>query len=378
MGKRREKTSTTPRGIYLAALLALRDWFERQKRVLPWRDRPTLYRVWISEIMLQQTQVITVVPYFERFLERFPTVEALAQAPEDAVLAAWAGLGYYSRARNIHRAAQQIVERGGFPKDREGWLDVPGVGPYTAGAILSIALNLPEAILDGNVERVLSRVRRVSRTHGEAIYKVRLWRLARVFVRDGARHDVRPSQLNQALMELGATVCTPRNPRCEQCPIQPLCRAFAAGEAEAYPPKKKPKEWIQVQEQMDCFLDDRNRVWVEKRSRGEWRAGLWDLPGQRTAAKATQSPKPGNRPFVRHAQLIGEVQTKHVVTRHKIVRTTRIWRVPARWTAAETDPNPAEREAQARWVEIDQEDLALGSAFHRTLEAVRRRLDALL
>jgi len=157
-------------------------WFERQQRILPWRENPDTYRVWISEIMLQQTQVVTVIPYFEKFIARFPTVQALAQAPEEDVLLHWAGLGYYSRARNIHRAAKIIDQAGCFPSTREGWLEIPGVGHYTAGAILSISLNQPEAILDGNVERVLSRARRVSRMKGDSFYKERLWRLSRIVV----------------------------------------------------------------------------------------------------------------------------------------------------------------------------------------------------
>ena len=148
-------------------------WFERQQRVLPWRDQPTLYRVWVSEIMLQQTQVITVVPYFERFIAKFPDVHALARATEAEVTAQWAGLGYYSRARNLRKGAIAIEAEGRFPATRAEWLEIPGVGDYTAGAILSIAQNLPEPILDGNVERVLSRVRRVSRARGDAAFKSR-------------------------------------------------------------------------------------------------------------------------------------------------------------------------------------------------------------
>ena len=240
-------------------LIALGRWFERQKRVLPWRDAPTPYRVWVSEIMLQQTQVVTVVPYFERFMASFPTVERLAAASEDAVMKHWAGLGYYSRARNLHRAAQGVVtdSGGAFPADREGWESIPGVGPYTAGAILSIAYEKPEAILDGNVERVVSRFRTVTRAGGDSFYKQRLWRLSGLGVRQAASAGVSPSVFNQALMELGATVCTPKNPRCELCPVAEGCRARAMATHEAFPPKKARKPFVGVDESHVAFHDPR-------------------------------------------------------------------------------------------------------------------------
>jgi A/G-specific adenine glycosylase len=361
MGKRQKS------GSFAASLEGLGAWFERKKRVLPWRDEPSLYRVWISEIMLQQTQVITVVPYFERFMARFPTLEALAKAPQEDVLAQWAGLGYYSRARNLHKAAQQMVAAGGFPRDREGWLEISGVGDYTAGAILSIALNQPEAILDGNVERVLSRVRKVTRVRGDAAYKARLWRLSRAFVVRGHERGVRPSVLNQALMELGATTCTPRKPLCVFCPLQGVCRAFVAGEQEAYPPRKKPKEWLRVREELHCVLDGGGRVLLRRREAGEWRAGLWDL--------LSVAPGAGGK---RGLEKVGTVETKHVVTRHKIERVTHVWRVKA-----EAEKAAATRLLRAaedsgdgtRWISVEEPEVAVGSALKRTLQAVRERFE---
>ncbi len=338
------------------SLRGLAGWFDRQKRVLPWRDEPSLYRVWISEIMLQQTQVITVVPYFEKFVKRFPRVEDLAAASEDEVMKYWAGLGYYSRARNLRRGAQMIV-KGGFPRTREGWLEIPGVGPYTAGAILSIALNQPEAILDGNVERVLSRVRRVSRLQGEAAYKTRLWRLSRAFVERAHELDIKPGVLNQALMELGATTCSPKKPLCMLCPLQGVCRAYRTGESEAYPPRKKPKQWVEVREELHCALDLKGRVWVQKRAAGEWRAGLWDLP--------SESPlKLGVK-----ARELGTVETRHVVTRHKITRRTRVWVLEASKTLRAGESLGVE----ARWVSLEDPDVPIGSALKRTLMEVRER-----
>ncbi len=341
-------------GKYLTAILALANWFERQKRVLPWRDEPTLYRVWISEIMLQQTQVATVVPYFERFIGRFPTVEALAGASIDEVLHAWAGLGYYSRARNLHRGAHWIVEQGAFPQTREQWLEVPGVGPYTAGAIVSIALGQPEPILDGNVERVMSRLRRVSRVRGDSFFKQRLWKLSKIWVRDAHRHGVPSSVLNQALMELGATVCSVRAPRCERCPLSGVCRAREKGEQENYPPRRAAKQWIEVREELHCVLLEgatRAQVLLRKRAAGEWRAGLWDLLAE--------------KPEFRCLKSAGEVQTRHIVTRHRITRLTRVWKLES--TAMLELENLGN---DYRWVDALLPEVAVGSALKKTLAAV--------
>jgi A/G-specific adenine glycosylase len=354
-------------GNYLVALQALGAWFERQKRVLPWRDQPTLYRVWISEIMLQQTQVVTVIPYFEKFVKSFPNVQALAQASEEEVLRHWAGLGYYSRARNLHRGAKKIIEQGDFPKTREGWLEIPGVGDYTAGAILSIALNQPEAILDGNVERVLSRVRRINRAGGDAPYKARLWRLSKTFVEDAHRAGVAPSVLNQALMELGATVCTPRKPLCAFCPLSKICKAKREGDMEAYPPRKKPKEWLKIREEMHCLWagDAKNpRVLLRLRKAGEWRAGLWDLP-EETPEKLG----------ILTATSVGKIETRHVVTRHKITRVTYLWKLKpgasSRWKAAEAP-------GDLRWVSVHDPEVAVGSALKRVLSEISQSIDASL
>ncbi|MFL5815879.1 MAG: A/G-specific adenine glycosylase [Bdellovibrionia bacterium] len=341
----------------LKELNQLGEWFERQKRVLPWRDEPTLYRVWISEIMLQQTQVITVIPYFERFVSRFPSVETLAAAPEEDVLLHWAGLGYYSRARNIHKAARQIVAAGGFPRTREGWLDVPGVGPYTAGAILSIALNQPESILDGNVERVLSRVRRVSRAGGDAAYKNRLWRLSKVFVERAHEQGVRPSVLNQAMMELGATVCTPKKPKCLLCPIASMCRAHQNSEEEAYPPKKKPKEWLAVKEEVHCIFDSKGRMLLALRRPGEWRAGLWDFPEESPVAKTKLAR-------------VGKVESKLIVTRHKITRTAHVWMTKLAISSSVLSASESDG-ASLRWISIQHPEVAVGGSLQKTLRQIR-------
>lgn len=343
------------------ALKQLGNWFERQKRVLPWRSDPSLYRVWVSEIMLQQTQVVTVVPYFERFIARFPSVEVLAQAPLDEVLLHWAGLGYYSRARNLHKAAKLILEKGDFPRDREGWLELPGVGNYTAGAILSIALDQPEAILDGNVERVLSRVRMVSRAKGDENFKQRLWRLSRIFVQTGLRLGIRPSALNQAMMELGATVCSPKKPRCLLCPLQGLCRAQIHGTQENYPPRKKPKNWIKVQEEVHCVVSAGGKILLTERMPGEWRAGLWDFPVVLPEAVVE-----------RRLKSLGKVTNKLIVTRHKIERTTHIWSQPQQLVLKVAE------NSNLRWVNPDQPEVAVGSSVKKTLREIRETFPEIL
>jgi A/G-specific adenine glycosylase len=339
-----------------AGLKQLGAWFERQKRVLPWRDEPSLYRVWISEIMLQQTQVVTVIPYFERFIARFPSVEVLAQAAEEDVLLHWAGLGYYSRARNLHKAAKQIVANGGFPRDREGWLEIPGVGPYTAGAILSIALDHPEAILDGNVERVLSRVRRVSRASGDAAYKQRLWNISRIFVERANELGVKPSVLNQAMMELGATVCTPKKPKCLLCPISIICRANQNSEEEAYPPKKKRKEWLDVREEVHCVFDGKGKMLLTLRLPGQWRAGLWDFPEETPVTRSKLAK-------------IGKVESKLIVTRHRITRTAFVWKVKE--TKFSSLLSASDSATDLRWISVQSPEVAVGSSLQKTLRQIR-------
>jgi A/G-specific adenine glycosylase len=349
---------------FLISLKQLEKWFHQKKRLLPWRNDPSVYRVWVSEIMLQQTQVVTVIPYFEKFIKRFPSVEALAAANEEDVLLYWAGLGYYSRARNLHRGARQILQRKKFPSNREEWLEIPGVGNYTAGAILSIANGLPEAILDGNVERVLSRVKRVDRSQGDADFKAQLWRYSTSFVETAFEHKVSPSVLNQALMELGATVCTPKNPKCEICPLEVMCEAYRKSDTEAFPPKKKPKEWLHVEENLHCVLDSSHRVLLRKRGAGEWRNGLWDL------LEENPGKKKGD------AEFLGELETKHIVTRHKIKRKTEIWKLKKKSSAASHWKVAESHGEDLRWVSIENPDVPMGSALKRTLQAVKDHLQS--
>jgi A/G-specific adenine glycosylase len=211
-------------------------WAEHGLRDLPWRTERTPYRVWVSEIMLQQTRVETVVPYFERWMAHFPTIEALARADLGDALKCWEGLGYYARCRNLYRAAQTVMrDHGGhLPESREALLALPGIGPYTVGAILSLAFDQDAAVLDGNVRRVFSRLYALSAKPGDKEARKELWALADSLIPAG-----RAGQFNEALMDLGATICTPRKPRCPHCPMQAICRAYALGDPEAYPPPRK-------------------------------------------------------------------------------------------------------------------------------------------
>ena len=217
----------------------LLGWYDHQRRTLPWRALPGKradpYGVWLSEIMLQQTTVATVGPYFERFLARWPTVEALAAAPLEEVLVAWAGLGYYARARNLHAAARAVAARGGFPGDVAGLRTLPGIGPYTAAAIAAIAFDVPASAMDGNVERVISRLRDVRTPLPGA--KKTLGALAEALV-----PQKRAGDYAQAIMDLGATICSPRRPACGLCPWSDACAARIAGVAEQLPAKAAKAE----------------------------------------------------------------------------------------------------------------------------------------
>lgn len=213
----------------------LLTWFRDNRRPLPWRLNRDPYRVWLSETMLQQTTTTAVIPYFERFLKHFPTLQDLAAAPETEILRQWAGLGYYSRARNLHRAAQQLVKRGEFPKSATELIELPGFGPYTARAVSSIAFGEAVGVLDGNVIRVLSRYHRWSAEWWRPAVRAEMQTLVDSWVKDQPSNEV-----NQALMELGATTCTPTSPSCALCPLRSGCGALHS-HSQAKLPVKKPK-----------------------------------------------------------------------------------------------------------------------------------------
>jgi A/G-specific adenine glycosylase len=235
----------------------LLDWFRMHRRALPWRASPDAYRVWVAEIMLQQTRIAAVLPYYERFLARFPDVESLARAREEDVLRLWSGLGYYSRARNFHRAAKEVVSRhqGKFPRGLADALALPGIGRYTAAAVLSIAYNVPVSVLDGNVARVLARLRAVRGDLRSAGRWQRLSETAQQLLPRNA-----PSDWNQALMELGETICTPLSPRCGECPLSRWCRARALGLSQKIPAARPPRAPVRVEIAAAILRDPRGRT----------------------------------------------------------------------------------------------------------------------
>jgi len=254
----------------------LLPWFDRRGRHdLPWQRPRTPYRVWISEVMLQQTQVATVIPYFERFMRALPDVEALAQACEDEVFALWSGLGYYARARNLHRAARACVARHGgeLPGDFDALLELQGIGRSTAGAILALSRGAPFPILDGNVKRVLARHAGARGWPGERAVETRLWSLA-----EGNTPRERVADYTQAIMDLGATVCTRANPNCGECPLSADCVAFLHGLTSMLPQPRPARAPPQRDTVMLILLDAQQRVLLQRRGAGGVWSGLWSLP----------------------------------------------------------------------------------------------------
>ncbi len=251
----------------------LLEWYDSNKRDLPWRHNPTPYRVWISEIMLQQTRVDPVIPYYLRFMETFPSVEALANAPEELLMKHWEGLGYYSRARNLQKAAKSIVEAGTFPNDFEGWLKLPGIGNYTAGAICSIALGAPTPAVDGNVLRVLSRVLGSKKDIASESVKKEFTEALRTVYPNG-----KTSEFTQSLMELGATVCLPNGePHCSSCPLNEVCFAFKNQLTDQIP-YKAPKKKRKIENRTILLLRVDDKVALNRRSEKGLLAKMWEFP----------------------------------------------------------------------------------------------------
>lgn len=250
-------------------------WFDRHgRKTLPWQQDKTPYRVWVSEIMLQQTQVSTVIPYFERFMQRFPDLASLAAAEQDDVLHFWTGLGYYTRARNLHRSAKIIMNEhhGVFPQEIEALQTLPGIGQSTAGAIRAIAFQQHAPILDGNVKRVLTRLLGITTWPGEKKVHAQLWDVATQLT----PHQ-RVADYTQAMMDIGATLCTRSKPQCETCPLKKNCIAFEKNIAASLP-RKKPKKKIPVRDVTLVVLKNNDTVLLEKRANsGVW-GGLWSLP----------------------------------------------------------------------------------------------------
>ena len=252
-------------------------WYQANQRALPWRGHPSAYAVWVSEIMLQQTRVEAVIPYFQKWMRLFPTVEALANASERDVLNAWEGLGYYSRARNLHKAAKIVTSQhqGEIPRDLDELRQLPGIGRYTMGAIASIAFGLDVAALDGNIKRVYARIFDVEAPVDSPAGEKILWELAEQNLPKGHAGD-----FNQALMDLGATICVPKNPRCLICPVMKLCKARQNG-TQNQRPVKTPKKEVPHYVHAAAVIIERNKVLLAQRPSDGLLGGMWEFPNGR-------------------------------------------------------------------------------------------------
>lgn len=275
MGKKKPNVLSLPSPAFAARLLA---WYDTSTTEMPWRGQRDPYRIWLSEVMLQQTRIAAAEGYYRRFLERFPTIQSLAESTLDEVLKLWEGLGYYARARNLHRLAQLVVaEYGGeFPASAEGLQALPGIGRYTAAAIASIAFGEAVAVLDGNVIRVLTRLIDLPEDIGQPQVKERLWALANDLLPAN-----RPGDYNQALMDLGRMVCTPRRPDCPHCPVREFCLAAARGTQELRPVKKPKAPLPEVCAAAAVIRDETGRLLLVQRPEEGLLGGLWMLPGGR-------------------------------------------------------------------------------------------------
>lgn len=323
--------------------LRLLRWYDGAKRDLPWRRTTDPYAVWISEIMLQQTRVAAVIPYYGRFLELFPTVQSLAEAPEVEVLKAWAGLGYYSRARNLQKAARQMG--GGFPDSYSGIRDLTGIGDYTAAAVASIAFGLPYPAVDGNVLRVLSRVTNDPSDIGIASTRQRMTAVA---------YDLldreRPGDFNQAMMELGATICLPRNPQCLLCPVAALCDARSAGRQNELPVKLRRAQSVKLDRTL-LIVEKRGRILFWQREAGKVKLrGFWELP------------EPEHLPGAEIGAALGRF--RHSIMNHD-------YRVEVR--RAEVDRKPA----RMRWFTGEERSrVLLSTTARKSLQFLSSKLDS--
>lgn len=330
----------------------LADWYRKDARDYPWRRTRDPYAILVSELMLQQTQIATVLErgYFRRWMESFPDWESLAAASEESILKAWEGLGYYNRARNLQRAARSVLlDHGGrFPRDAELARTLPGVGPYTAGAVLSLAYGLPEPVVDGNVARVLSRLFLIEEAVDSAAGLKRVWGLARdlVSLEDPAIH-------NSALMELGQRLCRPSSPDCPKCPLRSHCAASSLGRAENFPNKKRPPSTIEREEYV-LVARRSGQIYLVPES-GNRRKGLWRLP---------------DLPPESTSDLTESTRFVYPITRYRVL--LRVFEAPAGWIP------PATAETGRWFTEGEAESLPpLGAPYRRAIERTRSICDSL-
>lgn len=339
----------------------LLDWYVENQRDLPWRHTRDPYKIWISEIMLQQTRVDTVIEYYNRFTQRFPDIGTLAEAEEGEVLNYWKGLGYYTRARNLHKAAQQMVkEHGGvFPRDIEEVRKLPGVGAYTAGAILSIAFNEPYPAVDGNVLRVISRLEGLEEDIAKETTKKTVAGVVSQMIPEGEARD-----FNQALMELGALICIPGIPKCGQCPVQSMCTAFLTGRQEELPVRRKKENLLPEIPYWVALVEEGDRILLEYREKETLLGRLWGFP----MVEKSREEKPEmlfEEKYGLQLQLREELGTVQHVFSH------RVWVMDTLRCTALSVPEEA---SALRWVHREQlKDFAIPTAFQRALKLVYKQ-----
>jgi A/G-specific adenine glycosylase len=377
MARARNNSKLETRNSKLRQLvLQLLPWFSRNARDLPWRRTRDPYAIWISEIMLQQTQVKTVLPYWRRWMRELPTLRSLAKARPEKVLKLWEGLGYYTRVRNLHDAARIIATQHGgqFPESFEEILALSGIGRYTAGAICSIAFNQPEPILDGNVIRVLTRVFGIKQDPREKTTNAKLWQLAGelVLIASGIHRRARPaetgncSSFNQALMELGALVCTPKEPACDMCPVRRICIAYRSGKVAQFPHLIRPAKTTH-RRFIAFVVENRGRFLVRQRPAGGVNAHLWEFPNVEVHEEIKNPVELALAQLgLALASVRPLVKVRHTITRYR--NTLEVFR--GRSIATNSSPNKT-----CRWLTFSELGRLAFPSAHRN---IIRRLPTLL
>ena len=350
------------------AIPALHTWYTDTARDLPWRRTSDPYAIWISEVMLQQTQVATVIPYFHRWLQAFPTVQALAAASMEQVLRMWEGLGYYTRARNLHRAAGQVMRRHGgeVPDSPEAFAGLAGVGPYTMAAVQSIAFGHDLAVVDGNVRRVLARLIALEPPPAASSVARAVAQLAQALLPEGTAR-----LHNQAVMELGALLCTPRGPTCHGCPLAPACAATGSGDPEAYPRRVPRKAVPHHQVAVGLVFDPRGRVLIQRRPYDGLLGGLWEFPGGKVEPGETEVQalrrELGEEQGLRVDRIQALEPVNHAYTHFKVTLHPHTCRLQ------EMDPRAGEGHPR-KWVDPGElPDFPMPRANRKILEQLSRR-----
>ena len=344
-------------------------WFDAHQRPLPWRTNPRPYAVWISEIMLQQTQVKTMLPYYERWMERFPDVRSVAEAPEEEILKHWEGLGYYSRATGIQKTARiLLLEHGGeFPRNRSKVLKLPGIGPYTAGAILSMAFNLDEPTVDGNIERVLARLFDIATPVKELRTRKLLWETARELLPPGAA-----GRFNQALMDLGAMICVPKRPLCGECPLADLCESRAKGVETQRPVTVRREAPTPVAVAVGVLMDG-GKIFIQKRPPTGLMPNLWEFPGGKL--QEGESPKEALvREFREELGIeIGCIEDLCVIRHNYTTFKVTLHAMLCRFAGARREP-VLRAATEGRWVAASElDDFAFPAANRKLIGILEKR-----